>query len=214
MAKSDLISIAVEGVIGVGKTSLALAMAEQMDAHLLSEEALHNPFLGRFYRDRARWALACQLQFLDQRLQQFAAPRPAGKPVIADHTIEKELLFAQVVMEVEEYAIYERYFKRLAVGCAFHPQVVVYLIAEASTLIQRISERGRDMEGAIDLTYLQQLQHNYQGWFMARQGDSQRRIVVVDADGSFIARDPAALSRVIEACRQAPPGVSYCNPIG
>jgi deoxyadenosine/deoxycytidine kinase len=214
MSSKKITQIAVEGVIGVGKTSLATAMAQRLDAHLLSEDELANPFLGRFYQQRSRWAFTCQMQFLDQRLRQFADCPDDGKMVIADHTIEKELLFAQVVMSADELAVYERYFTRLAVDCAFNPQVVVYLIAEIPTLIHRIRERGRDVEGAIDTAYLEQLHHTYHPWFTGRHGDPHRRVVVVDADGSFIAREAAALDRLIEACENAPAGLSYCNPTG
>ena len=85
------------------------------------EDDLHNPFLGRFYKQRARWALACQMQF-HQRLTQFAGEVPE-KVLIADHTMEKELLFAQVVMTEEEFAIYERYFTRLVIDCGFNPRL-------------------------------------------------------------------------------------------
>lgn len=214
MAQFSLSQLAVEGVIGVGKTSLAAAIAERIGAHFLSEDAISNPFLGRFYQQRSRWAFTCQMQFLDQRLRQFAEKPQDASCIVSDHTIEKELLFAQVVMSPEEFAIYERYFTRLAVDCAFNPQVVVYLIAEIPTLIERIRERGRDMEGAIDAKYLEDLHCIYHPWFTRRHGDPHRRVVVVDADGVFIARDPAALDRLIEACQHAPAGVSYCNPMG
>ena len=214
MSLNDLSQLAVEGVIGVGKTSLAAAMAQRLDAHLLSEDDLHNPFLGRFYQQRSRWAFTCQMQFLEQRLQQFADRPASAQRFVADHTIEKELLFAQAVMSDDEFAVYERYFTRLAVDCAFNPQVVVYLIAEIPTLIERIRERGRDMEGAIDAQYLEELHRIYHPWFTGRHGDPHRRVIVVDADGSFIAREPAALDRLIEACYNAPAGVSYCNPTG
>ena len=212
MPQNALSQVAVEGVIGVGKTSLAAALAQRLDAHFLSEDDIPNPFLGRFYQQRARWAFTCQMQFLDQRLRQFAEQPGDGRPIVADHTIEKELLFAQAVMSEEEFAVYERYFTRLAVSCTFNPQVVIYLIAEIPTLIERIRERGRDMEGAIDAKYLEDLHRIYHPWFTGRHGDPHRRVIVVDADGSFIAREPAALDRLIEACQHAPAGVSYCNP--
>lgn len=210
MSQREVRTLAVEGVIGVGKTSLAQAIADCLGAELLSEDSLPNPFLARFYKQRSRWALACQLTFLTQRLKQFR--RPQEGVVVADHTIDKELLFAQVVMEADEYAVYESIYKQLAVDCAFNPQVIVYLTADATTLLERIRERGRDMEGAIDLAYLERLHHNYHGWFTNHAADSGRRVVVVDADGHFIARDSGAVQRLLEACRLAPPGVSYCNP--
>ncbi|TVR42879.1 MAG: deoxynucleoside kinase [Planctomycetota bacterium] len=213
MNAAKIRSIAVEGVIGVGKTSLARAIAQQLGAHGYWEDDLPNPFLERFYAQRQRWGLACQLRFLVERLRQFRQSPPDHLPVVADHTIDKELLFAQVNCEPDEYDLYRDIFTQLAVQCAFQPQVVIYLSADAQTLISRIRERGRDMEGAIDLSYLQALHHHYHGWFTGRGGENHR-VVVVDADGHFIARDQPAVARLIEAAIAAPPGVSYCNPIG
>lgn len=208
----EALTIAVEGVIGAGKTSLAQALATSLQAHALFEDELHNPFLDSFYRSPSRWALACQLQFLDLRLAQFARARPANQPVVSDHTIDKELLFAQVNISGAEFDLYQTLFSRLAVSCAFNPRVVIYLSADVEQLLLRIRERGRDMEGAIDLAYLQALHEIYYAWFTGR-GAETRRVVVVDSDATFIAKDPKAVEILIRACHDAPPGVSFCNPV-
>jgi len=98
----DPLRIAVEGVIGVGKTTLVKAMAERLGAVRLSEDDLANPFLARFYKQPARWAFACQTCFLEARLRQFATGTPVGVPVVADHSLQKEPIFAAVNLADDE----------------------------------------------------------------------------------------------------------------
>jgi len=204
--------IAVEGVIGVCKTTLVRAMAERLGAVRLSEDELHNPFLERFYKQPARWAFACQTWFLEARLHQFASLTPIGVPVVADHSLHKEPIFAAVNLADEELGLYRRLYATLAPSCAFEPGVVVYLSASVAEVRRRIRQRDRRVEGVIDVAYLGRLVAAYETWFEEVQ-DSGLRVVVVDADGVNIAADPGAVDRLVEACLQAPKGVSYCNPV-
>jgi deoxyguanosine kinase len=202
--------IAVEGVIGVGKTTLVKALAERLGAVRLSEDDIANPFLERFYKHGARWALACQTCFLEGRLRQFANKVPVGVPVVSDHSLHKEPIFAEVNLDGDELALYRRLFEILEPSCAFKPSVVVYLSASINEVRQRIRSRNRAYEGAIDVTYLDRLVQGYQAWF-DRIGETRQRVVVVDADGVNVAQDPEAVDRLLEACLQAPHGVSFCN---
>lgn len=210
---SRMTRFAVEGIIAAGKTSLAQALAQGMQAQVLSEDALVNPFLGQFYAQPERWALACQLQFLDQRLQQFAVASEHEGVIVADHTIDKEMLYAQVNLDEQEFELYQRLYQRLAVRCAFNPQVIIYLASDVEVIVERIRARGRSTEGGIDVDYLSRLREMYHGWFTG-PGAKGRRVVVVDSDATFISRDPQAMSMLLDACRAAPMGVSYCNPVG
>ena len=212
VTRQDPLRIAVEGVIGVGKTTLVRALAERLGAVRLSEDELGNPFLARFYKQPARWAFACQTFFLEARLRQFATRTPVGVPVVADHSLQKEPLFAAVNLEGEELALYRRLYDTLAPSCAFTPQIVVYLHASLAEVKRRIRNRGRREEGALDSAYLGRLIEAYEGWFDQIQ-NTTTRCLVVDADGVNIAADPHAVDRLIDACLSAPPGVSYCNPV-
>lgn len=209
--KIQALQIAVEGVIGVGKTTLVQALAERLGAVRLSEGELNNPFLARFYKQPARWAFACQTCFLEARLRQFASKLPVGVPAVADHSLQKEPIFAAVNLVDDELALYHRLFDTLAPSCAFQPQVIIYLHASLAEVRRRIRSRGRREEGQLDVGYLGRLIDGYQAWFQEIQ-NTRSRVVVVDADGVNIAQDPAAVDRLIEACLQAPHGVSYCNP--
>jgi len=211
MSDGEPLHLAVEGVIGVGKTTLVRALAERLGAVRLSEDELHNPFLERFYKQPVRWALACQTWFLEARLQQFAAPRPVGVPVVSDHSLIKEPIFASVNLASEELELYQRLYQRLAPEVGFVPHVTIYLTASLNEVRARIRSRGRRRESTIDVGYLGRLVDAYQAWFEGAQ-DSGTRIVVVDADGVNVAGDPAAVDRLIDACLHAPHGVSFCNP--
>lgn len=212
MAKAAF-SIAIEGVIGVGKTTLARAVAERLGAFRLCEEDIVNPFLTDFYKNRSRWALACQLSFLHGRMAQFRRPRPVGVPVVSDHSLVKEPLFAAVnIANVDELDLYTRTYAAVADPQAFHPQVVVYLTAQLDEVRDRIRQRGRRSEYKIDVGYLADLVDAYEAWCES-DAAGRERVVVVSADGAGIAEDPAAVDRLIDACRRAPVGLSYCNPI-
>lgn len=204
--------IAVEGVIGVGKTTLARAIAERIGAVLLGEDELSNPFLSLFYQKPARYALACQLWFLEARLRQYAGNIPVGVPVVADHSLVKEPLFATVNLSGDELELYQRLYNRLAPQAAFKPDVTIFLTASLAEVRERIRKRGRRIEDVIDTNYLEQLVDAYSAWF--DMDHARDRIVVVNADGDGIAQDPEAVGRLVEACMVAPHGISYCNPEG
>lgn len=201
--------LAIEGVIGVGKTTLARAVAAELGAVRLFEDAIDNPFLARFYRNRARWALACQLRFLEGRLRQFERPRPDAIPVVADHTLAKDRLFARVNLADEEWETYRAFYDRLAPGCGYRPAVTIYLKAGIDEVRSRIRGRARRMESGIDVDYLAALVKSYDEHF---ERVDDRAVVVVANDGEGIAGDRAALARLIDACAAAPKGLSYCNP--
>jgi deoxyadenosine/deoxycytidine kinase len=159
--------IAVEGPIGVGKSSLARRLCTSLGAQGVLEEAGQNPFLERFYRNPRAGALPTQLYFLLQRAQQLASLKQADlfAPVrVADYLMEKDRLFARVTLDDAEYALYEQLYARLDIQ-APKPDLVVYLQAPVDVLLERIARRGVAYEQYIDRGYLERLNEAYARFF-------------------------------------------------
>ncbi len=159
--------LVVEGVIGVGKTSLVKRLAESFGSETLLENAEDNPFLDRFYQDGQQAALPTQLFFLFQRSKQLQALRQRDMfrtALVADFMLEKDPLFARQNLDEEELKLYEQVFARLAVEIPV-PDLVVYLQAPVETLMQRIKKRNRKVELAITTDYLQRLSDAYTEFF-------------------------------------------------
>lgn len=204
--------IAVEGPIGVGKTSLAKRLATSFSAEVVLEQAAQNPFLERFYKNPRAGALPVQLHFLLQRAQQLAALKQADlfAPVrVADYLLEKDRLFARVTLDDSEYALYEQVYARLDVQ-APKPDLVVYLQAPADVLLERIARRGVEYEQYIDRGYLERLNEAYARFF--HEFDAAPLLIVNAAS-----IDPVANQRdydeLLAAIRRMSKGRLYYNPL-
>jgi deoxyguanosine kinase len=166
MARS-LRYIAIEGPIGVGKTSLAQRLAETLKFDLVLERAEENPFLERFYRDPVANALPTQLHFLFQRARQAQAMRQAdlfagGR--VADFLLEKDRIFARLNLPDEEYRLYDQVYQGLALD-APTPDLVVYLQAPVEVLIERVQQRGVPYERSVRPDYLRRVSEAYTDFF-------------------------------------------------
>ena len=160
--------IAVEGPIGVGKTTLARRIADTFEYDLMLEEAVLNPFLERFYQNRQQTALATQLFFLFQRVQKITELKQRDmfdQARVADFVLEKDPLFARVNLEPDEFALYEKVFSKMRVDAPV-PDLVIYLQANPDRLLERIDRRGIDAERLIDRQYLEQLNEVYSEFFL------------------------------------------------
>jgi len=159
--------IVVEGPIGVGKTSLARKLAGRLEAELLLEQPMDNPFLARFYQDMARFALPTQLFFLFQRAKQLeplAQFDMFSRVTVADFLLDKDPLFARITLSGDELALYDRIFEALKPR-APQPDLVVYLQAQPDTLIERVRRRGVDFEKKVSEEYLALLAETYTRFF-------------------------------------------------
>lgn len=159
--------VVVEGPIGAGKTSLALRLAERMNAATLLEEPAANPFLQQFYRDMRRYALPTQLFFLFQRVAQLESlkqPDLFGKPTIADFTLAKDPLFARLTLDDAEYQLYDKIHAHVKPQVP-PPDLVIYLQASVDTLVSRVKRRGVPAESSIDEGYLRRLSEAYTSYF-------------------------------------------------
>ena len=171
--------IAIEGPIGVGKTSLARRLAERWSMQPVFERPQDNPFLERFYRDTGRYALAAQLHFALQRAQQaqeVAAAYAAGTALIADFMTEKNEIFARLTLPEDEWQLYRALAKQIdaqtprrtaagSPGTAPAPDFVVYLQASPEVLFARIQKRAIPMELQISAAYLHSLCDAYNDFF-------------------------------------------------
>src|SRR5438552_12910421 len=141
--------VVVEGVIGVGKTSLARMLCERLQAQLVLEEVEENPFLKDFYRDRDRYAFQTQMHFLFARYQQQRALRQtelfASDRLVADYLFQKDRIFAGLNLSERELVLYEKLVGWLELD-VMKPDVVVYLQAGTDVLMERIARRARTFE--------------------------------------------------------------------
>lgn len=159
--------VVVEGPIAVGKTSLARRLADYGGHRLRLEDPTANPFLERFYRDSARYALPAQLSFLMQRVDQMreiAALEMDGPPLLADFLPEKDALFARLTLADDELALYRSLAAHVPLARRV-PDLVIYLQASPETLFARIQKRGVPMELQIPDAYLRALCDTYGEFF-------------------------------------------------
>jgi deoxyguanosine kinase len=164
--------IAVEGPIGAGKSSVAVRLARHLGAELVLEQPAENPFLQRFYADMPGYAFQTQLFFLFQRLRQMQAlaqPSVFASAVVTDFLFAKDAIFARVNLSDDEHRLYRQMYAQLAPQVR-EPDLVVWLQAPASTLVQRIRRRGIAMEQGIAPAYLERLAAAYAAHFHTYDG--------------------------------------------
>ena len=155
--------VVVEGPIGAGKSTLARLIAEHYDADLVLENPGANPFLPMFYRDMKRHALATQMFFLFQRVNQLSALRQPDlfeRKVVADYMLAKDRLFAKLTLDDNEFALYAQLYNHLRPQVPA-PDLVIYLQTSVDQLMARIQRRGRPMEKGIGEEYMMRLNEAY-----------------------------------------------------
>jgi deoxyguanosine kinase len=175
---------AIEGVIGVGKTSLARLLQPVFAAELLLEVFEENPFLSNFYADRARYAFQTQIFFLLSRYHQQREAAPAALargPLIADYTFAKDALFARLNLAGDELATYEQVHEALAEKIP-PPHVVVYLRADTEVLMRRIALRDRPYERAMEMGYIAELGRAYDEFYLGRATRGPSACLTIDTN--------------------------------
>jgi deoxyguanosine kinase len=191
--------LAIEGVIGVGKTTLARMLAPALQARPFLERFEENPFLPHFYQDRARYAFPTQIFFLLSRYrqhQELAAHLEHG-PVVSDYMFAKDRLFARLNLTGDELALYEQLHQALAEKIPT-PTLVLYLRADTDTLMARIALRDRPYERGMDRGYIERLRLAYESFFAAYPGP----FLIIDATRNFV-QDETVFQEILDQVRGA-----------
>lgn len=156
--------IAIEGVIGVGKTTLARYLQNELDSTLILERFDENPFLSNFYEDRDLYAFQTQAFFLLSRYQQLSHLQHLPHPIVSDYMFAKDYIFAKLNVRGDELAIYEGIYQALADKIQT-PDLVIYLRSTTDTLMKRIAQRDRPYERDMDQGYIESLRNAYAEFF-------------------------------------------------
>lgn len=203
--------IAIEGPIGVGKTTLARRLAETFNYDILLESAEENPFLDRFYQNKRQSALATQLFFLFQRAQKIQDLRQQDifEPVrVSDFLIEKDPLFARVNLDPDEYGLYDKVYKQLTIDAPV-PDLVIYLQASVDRLLERIERRGIVSERHIDRPYLEQLNEVYSEFFLYYDAAP---LLIVNANEIDLSKGDRDYYQLVDYLLDIRSGRHYFNP--
>jgi deoxyguanosine kinase len=198
----DRFYVAIEGPIGVGKTTLARLVHQQLEAELLLEVFEENPFLSDFYADRAKYAFQTQIFFLLSRYRQqheVIARVLQRSSLVSDYTFAKDQLFARLNLSDDEMRVYETLHGVLAEKIPL-PDLVVYLKADLDMLLERIAVRDRTYERAMESQYMADLIQAYDAFFASY---NQTPVLTLDTNNLNFVRDEQALNYVLERIRSA-----------
>jgi deoxyguanosine kinase len=205
-------SIAVEGPIGVGKTSFVELLARKFDAHKVMED-IENPFLDDFYQDKPGSAFQAQLFFLVSRfrqMQELAQGDLFSQVMLADYIFPKDKIFAYLNLDDSELMIYDKLYGTLE-GEVPKPDLVIFLQAETRTLVERISRRDRQYEAQISDAYINEVNKAYNYFFFHY---TQTPLLVIDTTSIDFVHHEEHLVELVEQIRKMDRGVQYYRPLG
>ncbi len=196
--------ISIEGVIGVGKTTLARMLQPAFEANLLLEVFEENPFLSNFYSNRELYAFQTQMFFLLSRYSQQNQRVPEllslGQHLISDYTFDKDSLFARINLKGDELDMYYKIHEALAEKISL-PDLLVYLRADTDILMQRISMRDRPYERSMERDYIDTLNRAYDHYFLRQSHKS--RVLILDCNELDFVRNAEQLDWIANRIRQA-----------
>ncbi len=210
-AASEHNYIAVEGVIGVGKTTFATMVAERLNAELLNEEVFENPFLVDFYKNRKRYAFSCQLYFLISRFQQqqqLMMRDLFAQRIVSDYLFAKDSMFASVNLSERELALYNKVAPVLSRDIP-KPDLAIYLQASTPVLLERVKKRNHSFERTVDADYLEMLNNAYDYYFFHY---SDTPLLVVKTDEIDFVNNPEHFDDLIEQIEKPIVGKKYYVP--
>lgn len=200
--------IAIEGVIGVGKTSLARILSDQLGSRLILEKFEENPFLSDFYRDRQRYAFQTQLFFLLSRYRQQMELMQTDifhRSLITDYIFAKDRLFAYINLDEKELHLYDQLYSILSREVT-KPDLVIYLQADTDRLMKNIDLRGRSYEQNMDRTYIDSLNQFYNQFFFHY---NQTPLLIINTTDIDFVNKQEDLDEVMKYIQQPPSGTKY-----
>jgi deoxyguanosine kinase len=203
--------IAIEGPIGVGKTSLAQALGLRIGARIVLEDTDSNPFIARFYQDAEKYAFPVQLYFLLTRYnqqRQLAQQDLFAQATVSDYLLAKDRIFAQLNLDPDELVLYEGVY-RLLDGQLAKPDLVVYLRARVEVLAERLRKRNRSFERHISLEYLESVSAAYRDFFFYYE---ETPLLVVDSSEIDFVADPGDLEDLLREIDRTSTGSHYFVP--
>ena len=207
-----LFYIAIEGPIGVGKTSLANLISKELGAKLVLEQFEENPFLPEFYKDPERYSFQTQLFFLLQRYRQQQELKQVDmfqNLLITDYLFVKDRLFASLNLNEKEMQLYDTVANLLEKNI-IRPDLVIYLQADTDTLMNNIARRGREMEEDISKDYIDALGQVYTEYFFRYQ-DSP--LVIINTSNIDFVHNENDLKEIINFIRKPVSGTKFFNPV-
>jgi deoxyadenosine/deoxycytidine kinase len=211
--KPEIRYIAIEGVIGAGKTSLALLLGEKLKAKLILEKFEENPFLSKFYTDPERYSLHTQIFFLLSRYRQLQELYQADlfhQYLISDYIFEKDRIFAYLNLADDELKLYETITASIEHNVPV-PDLVVYIQCSVERLMENIRKRGREVESRITEQYIHDLNEAYNYFFFRYKGAP---LLIVNATQMDFVNDEAQFEELVgEIFRKDRAPVEYYNPI-
>ena len=203
--------IIIEGTIGVGKTSLAKLLANEIDAKLILEEFEDNPFLPDFYKDSKRYAFQTQLFFLLSRYRQqleFQQIDIFSKSIISDYMFMKDRIFAALNLNDKEIVLYDKIANILEQNIAY-PDLIIFLQSDTERLMDNIKKRGRSYEKNMDWNYIDSLNQIYNEFFF--RYDKSPLLIINTNDIDFV-NDSEDFKEILEIIRNPITGTKYYNP--
>jgi deoxyguanosine kinase len=203
--------IAIEGPIGVGKTSLAQALGLRIGARIILEDTDSNPFIARFYQDPEKYAFPVQLYFLLTRYnqqRQLAQQDLFAQATVTDYLLAKDRIFARLNLDPDELVLYEGVY-RLLDGQLARPDLVVYIRARVEVLAERLRKRNRTFERHISLEYLERISAAYRDFFFYYD---ETPLLVVDSSEIDFVGDPGDLEDLLREIDRTSTGSHYYVP--
>ncbi len=205
-------SIAVEGPIGVGKTSFVQLLAKRFEAHTVLED-VDNPFLEKFYQDQQGAAFQAQLVFLLARYRQLQGLKQRDlfhQVTLMDYIFAKDKIFAYLNLDDSELLIYDKLYALLEEHLP-KPDLVIFLQAETRALVERIRGRNRDYEREISEVYVNEVNKAYNYFFFHY---NPTPLLVIDTTSIDFVHQERHLDELVEQIRKMEHGVQYYRPLG